>query len=146
VTDKIMSLRVTGGFKQPGCWAAIWQRGRVTFWAKGCFAWFLETWLHLGKTLAVLCVLVPWVAVFTWGGLFVTDKIMSLCVTGGPLVLSVKPGCQNAVWQRGRLILFWAKTCLGVCVGNPTAPGQLVWCLLWCWVRRCQSFWAPAAA
>jgi hypothetical protein len=44
--------------------------------------WDLGDGLHLGKTLAVLVVLVPWVAVFTWGCLFVTDKIMSLRVSG----------------------------------------------------------------
>eukprot|EP00882_Tetradesmus_deserticola_P017074 GHRQ01018269.1.p1 GENE.GHRQ01018269.1~~GHRQ01018269.1.p1 ORF type:complete len:110 (+),score=59.61 GHRQ01018269.1:83-412(+) len=37
--------------------------------------------VHLGKTLAVLLLLVPWIAVFTWGCLWVTDKILGLRVS-----------------------------------------------------------------
>jgi Amt family ammonium transporter len=43
---------------------------------------FYGNGIHFGKTLAVLAVLVPWVGVFTWGCLWVTDKIMSLRVSG----------------------------------------------------------------
>jgi hypothetical protein len=53
---------------------------------------FYGNGLHLGKTLAVLVVLVPWVAIFTWGCLFVTDKIMSLRVSGGL-------GCHVALYS-----------------------------------------------
>jgi ammonia channel protein AmtB len=66
---------------------------------------FYGNGLHLGKTLAVLCVLVPWVAVFTWGCLFVTDKIMSLRVTGGLLSkLALQPGCWACSLHRGRVV------------------------------------------
>ncbi|WIA23172.1 hypothetical protein OEZ86_010065 [Tetradesmus obliquus] len=47
---------------------------------------FYGNGIHLGKTLAVLCVLVPWVSVFTWGCLWVTDKIMSLRVSDEELL------------------------------------------------------------
>jgi Amt family ammonium transporter len=36
----------------------------------------------LGKTLLVLVIVVPWFCVATWGCLLVTDKIMSLRVSG----------------------------------------------------------------
>lgn len=38
--------------------------------------------LLLGKTLLVLVIIVPWFFTFTWGCLWVTNKIMSLRVTG----------------------------------------------------------------
>uniref|UniRef100_A0A383V2C3 Ammonium transporter n=1 Tax=Tetradesmus obliquus TaxID=3088 RepID=A0A383V2C3_TETOB len=47
---------------------------------------FYGNGIHLGKTLAVLCVLVPWVSIFTWGCLWVTDKVMSLRVSDEELL------------------------------------------------------------
>jgi ammonia channel protein AmtB len=59
---------------------------------------FYGNGLHLGKTLAVLVVLVPWVAVFTWGCLFVTDKIMSLRVSGAYHVTNSAPHTRREFW------------------------------------------------
>jgi Amt family ammonium transporter len=45
--------------------------------------------VHLGKTLAVLVVIVPWICIFTWGCMWVTDKIMSLRVSDEELLLGL---------------------------------------------------------
>lgn len=51
--------------------------------AAGVDGAFYGNGLLLGKTLAVLVVLVPWICAFTWGCLWVTDKVLSLRVSGG---------------------------------------------------------------
>eukprot|EP00878_Enallax_costatus_P013986 GHUV01014626.1.p2 GENE.GHUV01014626.1~~GHUV01014626.1.p2 ORF type:complete len:158 (+),score=37.42 GHUV01014626.1:863-1336(+) len=45
--------------------------------------------LHFAKTLAVLACLVPWICSFTWGCLWVTDKIIALRVTDEQLMMGL---------------------------------------------------------
>lgn len=44
---------------------------------------FYGNGVELGKCLLVLVIIVPWFVVSTWGCLWVTDKILSLRVSGG---------------------------------------------------------------
>lgn len=50
--------------------------------AAGTDGGFYGHGLHFAKTLAVLALVVPWICIFTYGCLFVTDKIMTLRVSG----------------------------------------------------------------
>lgn len=43
---------------------------------------FYGNGLQLGKTLAVCCCLIPWICIFTWGCLWVTDMILTLRCSG----------------------------------------------------------------
>jgi ammonia channel protein AmtB len=43
---------------------------------------FYGNWVELGKCLLVLVILVPWVFAATWACLFITDKLITLRVSG----------------------------------------------------------------
>lgn len=43
---------------------------------------FYNNWVELGKCLLVLVILVPWVFAATWACLFITDRLITLRVSG----------------------------------------------------------------
>lgn len=96
--------------------------------------------LLLGKTLLVLVIIVPWFFIFTWGCLFVTDKILKLRVSGETGV-HVAPKPLEAVQHR---LCSTCSTCLApmlVCdVVQDEATGELrhadcTWCSAGQWAR-----------
>jgi hypothetical protein len=90
---------------------------------------FYGNGLHLGKTLAVLVVLVPWVCIFTWGCLFVTDKIMSLRVSGELKQLECNTSCRRLLLRVRQLLLQ----------GLPPGFGHVSCGCWWCWCPGCAS-------